>query len=225
MRRFVLFGLSISSLLLLTYAGVLLAFSIEVTDDVVAANPGVPSGSRAVVVPLGDPTEIATLLDGTKADLLVQGETDGGFPTGATNVRIGRALAFVPEGSNGTLAVPNANVTLDLGALSGGAEGWILRGDGETDPWFSPTGRTLGRIETYETPGKLGALFALGALGFVAPLVYIIVTHKGARRGAAEGAPRPGVAICRECRAPMTPDATFCMRCGAYTQGGEPANA
>jgi len=215
MRRAILFGVSIASLLLLTYAGVLLAFSVPITDEMAAANPDMPRDARAVVVPIAAPLEVRTRATGDEGALIMMGHAHGTFPTAASGVRIGHALAYVPEGSNGTLEVDN--LTLDLAALSGGQEGWIAMGDAETEPWFSPASGTLGRVERFETPAKLGSLFAGGALGFVTPLVLVIVTHRGSRRG--NGPATPGIMVCRECRSPLAADAEFCMRCGAYTKG------
>lgn len=221
MRRLLLFGVSIASLLVLTYAGVLLAFSIPVSDEMAAANPDAPRGSRALVVPIAAPTSVATRASGAEGTLLLRGDADGAFPTAAKDVRMGRALVYAPAGANGTVDVDN--VTLDLAAMSGGFEGWILRGDAETDPWFAPADQVLGAVESFETPLKLGALFAGGTLGFVAPLVLMILTHKGSRRAGA--APDPlAHAMCRECRAPLAPNADFCMRCGAWAKG-DAANA
>lgn len=220
MRRGILFATSIASLLLLTYAGVLLAFSVPLTDEIHAANPDVPQGARAVVVPIGDAASVKTLLRNESPALLLQGDADGSFPTGATDLRMGRALLYVAPGSTGNVTIDNA--TIDLAAFSGGSEGWILRGSAEQDPWFSATDATLGEVARFETPAKLGALFAGGALGFVAPLVVVILTHRGGRR--APGSSAPAALVCRECRAPIAANAEFCMRCGAYTQGNA-ANA
>lgn len=235
--RLVLFGASIASLLLLTYAGVLIAFSVPMTDEMSAANPSVPAGARAVVVAIQEPTSVPTIAAGDDPALLLHGDDEGSFPTAAKDVRLGRALAYVPSGANGSIEVEGH--TIDLAVISGGAEGWVAMGAAEAEPWFTNADETLGVVEKFETPTKLGALFGLGAVGFVAPLVFIIATHRGARRdrkAAASDAPASGskaaatvgsstsASACRECRAPLAPNAEFCMRCGAWTKG-DPAHA
>lgn len=216
MRRIVLFGVSVASLLLLTYAGVLLAFSVPITSEMFTENPSVPQGARALIVPLDPRDAIHTAADGGEASLIMRGEASGTFPSSATDVRLGRALLYIPEGANGTVDVEGH--TIDLAGFSGGSTGWVVMGAGASDPWFSATEDTLGRVDHFESPTKIGALFLGGALGFVAPLVVIILTHRGAgRRLQPQAAP-----FCRECRAPLAPGTEFCTRCGAWSKGETP---
>lgn len=195
------------SLVLLTYAGVLLAFSVEVPEDA-ARDIEAPAGARAVVVPIASPASVRVRGDGEPGALLATGEAAGSFPSGATDVRMGRALVHVPAGANGTFA--HGNATIDLAAASGGAEGWLIAGPDDA-PWFAPADATLGEVVRFESPARMGLLFGVGTFGFVAPLIALIVTHRGAKR-----APDAPVAFCPECRAPMAGSAEFCMRCGAW---------
>lgn len=211
MPRWLLFVVSLISLVVLTYAGIVLAFSVPVTDEMVAANPSAPAGSRAVVVPVVAPEVVGTLATNRTPSYLMVGDSEGSFPTSARNVRMGQAIAHVPAGSNGTLDV--ANMTFDLANMTEGHEGWIIRGENETEAWFATKEEVLGEIARYESPGHLTLLFSAGGLGFVAPLITIVATHRGGKR---PGAPE---LVCRECRAPLASDAEFCMRCGAFKTG------
>lgn len=219
-RRWLLFALSIASLIILTYASVLLAFSVEVTDEMLAANPGVDDG-RAIVLPVAQPKFVPTLAEGGEGALLVTGLTEGSFPASASNTTLARALAFAPEDSPRTIAIANVtvpngttNLTVSLDELGAQGAGFIVKGDGEAAPRFVPMGEIVGRVDHVEGSGGLLSLFALGAIGFLAPLIAAIATHRGGgRRG-----PTGGI-VCRNCRAPLAPDAQFCLRCGEYREG------
>lgn len=215
-RRWLLFGLSLASLLAMTYAGVSLAFSVKVTPEMEAADAEARVGSRMLVRMVSDPSEVHTFQDGTVADLLVSGRT-AGFVAAATEIEIGRAVAYVSPDGNGTYSpatvrARDGNET-NVSALAQGGTGWLVQGEDDPAPRFVPSERMLGKAERFENATILPALFMAGLVGFVAPLVVIVATHKGAgRRGSPTGA------FCRECRAPMPPSATFCMRCGAYVK-------
>ncbi|HUR67879.1 MAG TPA: hypothetical protein VM370_01430 [Candidatus Thermoplasmatota archaeon] len=212
--RWLLFGVAMSSLVLLTYAGVVFAFSVPVTPGLAQANADAPEGARAVVVPIGTVRSVATLAEGRAPALLASGRSQGSFPSSASDVRMGQALAYVEKGANGTIEV--ANLTLDVGALSGGSEGWIVKAANERDAWFTPKADTLGQVARYERPAFLALLLALGTVGFLAPLVAIIVTHKGARAAPGRSAAGAPQIVCAECRAPLAAGTDFCTRCGAY---------
>lgn len=197
-----------ASLVMLTYAGVLLAFSVVVSPEMAAAEPGTVTGSRAIVVPIADPRTITVRSADEPGALILTGNASGSFPSGTTDPRIGHALLYIPAGANGTGEIDN--VTIDLAAASGGAEGWIARGAGETEAWFAPADATVGEVARFEPRGRIGWLMAAGAVGFVAPLAALIVTHRGgAKRGA-------DMTMCRECRAPLAGGSDFCVRCGAW---------
>lgn len=212
--RWVFFGVALASLVLLTYAGVLLSFSILVTEEIASVNPELVAGTRAIIVPLGGFSAVQTLDQNETPTLLVHSAGRTRLPSNAVEPRFGRALLHVAEASNGTAEVGNR--TIDLAALSGGAEGWVLQGSDDEAPWFSAKDRTVGAYARPLAPALLTGLLAVGAIGFLAPLVGIVLTHKGGQRA---GAPQ---LFCRECRAPMPGTSDFCMRCGAYSRSEEP---
>lgn len=215
-RRWLLFGLSLGSLVILTYASLLVAFSVPV------------DGERALVAPVVDPTLVKTHGRDGEGELLVSGEGEGAVPSTASNVSMGRALAYVSPGANGTYSpaslaladVPaengTRNLTLDVATLAGGASGWIVLDEGAEEPRFVRRDDALGTVARFESTVTLGSYLALGTVGFIAPLVALIATHRGAGRKGAAGA---AVNACRECRAPLAPNDAFCTRCGAYRSG------
>lgn len=241
-RRWPLFVLSLGSLVVLTYAAVLLTFSVPVTDAMVEANrlPGAQEPNareRAIVLPLTDPTLVPTFAArgeatlGHPGALLASGDPSASFPASATNVSLGRALAYVSRGADGTYAVSTlnltdvpvadgngtstVNLTIDVPALAGGGTGFIVKGDAEREPRFVPLDEVVGQVARFEARSSIGWLFASGAFGFVAPLVFVVLTHRGAgRKGPA------GMAVCRECRRPLAPGADFCSACGAWVREG-----
>lgn len=214
-RRWLLFGLSLGSLVILTYASLLFAFSVP--DE----------GSRALVAPIVDPTLVETHAREGKGERLVAGDGDGAVPSTSSNVSVGLALAYVSPGANGTYSpalveltdVPTGNgtqnLTVDAAQLAGGQSGWIVLGDDDAAPRFVPREQALGTVVRHESPVTLGVYLALGLVGFVAPLVILIATHRGAGRAG----PNATLNVCRECRAPLAPNETFCTRCGAYRSG------
>ena len=224
-RRWWLVALAVGSLVVLLYASIALALSVTVTPEMEAANrvPGAPplAGARALLVPLADPLR-------AKDQLVVAGGTESGFPSGAQNASMGRVLAFVAPTANGsyvpaTLELTNVsmvengtatrgNLSVDVTALAAGRSGFIVKGDAEARPRFVEESGVLGAVARYETPLSLLAMFSFGGIGFVAPLVVLILTQR--RRGVA-GVPAQ-VGGCPECRAPVEPGAGFCMRCGAW---------
>lgn len=230
-RRWLLFALSLASLVVLTYASVLTAFSVDVSAEMEAANGGeVRAGGRAVILPLVDPSGVATLARDGEGALLVGGTKEQSFPASARNVSLGRALAYVSPGANGsyspatielanvTMANGTQNLTLDVAALAGGRSGFLVKGDREADVRFLEREDVVGRVDHFESTGSLGLLFLSGGLGFVAPLVVLIATHRASGRRLAPGAVE---IACRECRAPLAKDSDFCMRCGAYRAAKE----
>lgn len=242
-RRWPLFVLSLGSLVILTYAAVLVAFSVPLTDELVAPNrlagaEGPDAADRAIVLPLTDPTLVPTLASGGAPTyghagaMLILGNPGSTFPASAENVSLARALAYVSRGADGSYAVSTlnltnvpvaddgngtalVNMTLDVPGLAKGQTGFIVKGDAETEARFVSTKGVVGKVERFEPASSIWMLFASGAFGFVAPLIFVILTHRGAgKRGPA------GVAICAECRRPLAADATFCGACGAWRDGG-----
>lgn len=226
------------SLAILVYAGVSLSFSVPVDAESAAGfagAPGAPSeGRRALVVPLveaarvptfEEPQDLATL--GHPGALLVLGERMGAVPATADDTRVVRALAFVgphranatvtlvdvPVVENGTL-VPR-NLTWDAAAMSANATGFLVKTDHAENATFVPVEDVVGQVVRFEPPGRIGLLFGAGAAGFVAPLILLMLTHRG---GAAK--PGPALRLCRDCRAEVPDGSAFCHRCGAYVEGG-----
>jgi len=223
-RGWLLFGVALASLVLMTWAGVLLAFSVELDDAARAANPEAGDATRAIVLPANDLGSLATHAEDGEAGILVASETQGNLPSGATGVSLGRALARVAPDENGTYTpgtielvdVPSANgttnLTLDVAALAGGAQGFLVMGAGETEPRFVPDERVLGTLGQFASATSLWARFAVGLAGFLMPLLMVVATHRGGKRAGAD------VAVCGECRAPLPARASFCLRCGAYQE-------
>lgn len=210
-RRFLLIALAVVALGALMYASVATALSVPVTGEMDRANraPGSPplAGTRALLVPIPDPTRV-------EGDLLVAGETPSGFPSGARNATMGRVLAYVAPTANGSY-VPASRVvengTVDVAVLAAGRSGFLVKGDAAPDVWFVETGDALGSVARFETWASLVALYSFGSIGFVAPLVLLIVTHRATGR---PGVPAE-VAGCPECRAPVAAGQEFCYKCGA----------
>lgn len=236
-RRLVLALVSVASLVVLVYAGVLTAFSIPVTPEMEAAArlPGAAEpavGQRVLVVPVPDPTLLGTVAQDGNGTLILVGES-GTFPSGARDASIVRALAYVAPTANGsyfpatlTLNVTRVdangsatreNVTFDVAALAGGRAGFLVKGDAEPSARFAETSRVVGHVARFEPGVGLVTLFALGATGFAAPLLVLIFTHRASGRPGVQGVP---AGVCRECRAPLAASAGFCYRCGALVEGG-----
>ena len=205
----------------MTYAGVLMAFSVPLTPRMLDANADLPEAGRAIVVPVPDPRAVRThALHGEGAYLLA-GRNDGSFPSGTRDASLARALAYVapqegvydpPELTFAGVASRNgtSELTVDVAALAQGASGWIVMGSNEEEPRFFARDEVVGEVVRFVSSSGLGTLFASAFVGFVAPLVFLVATHRPAGRA---GAP---IAMCRECRASMSPSAEFCLRCGAY---------
>lgn len=244
-RRFLLPLLSLASLLVLAYGGVVLAFSVPVDERMEAESrlPGADHpahGDRALVLPLtGDPASIPTFAAGDPGwderpgATLALSDNRPDFPASADNASLARALARVAPTPNGTYEpaqlvlrdVPatapdgNAttlNLTLDVAALAGGATGWLVKPDGSGNVSFVPDERVLGTVAGYEDGGDVVLLLTLGAFGFVTPLVAFMLTHRPS------GRPGIGQVACPECHGPMPAAADFCTRCGAWKPGKEP---
>ena len=221
-RRWALFAISLASLTAMSYAGVLLAFSVRVTPEMLEANPDLSAGGRAVLARSGDPSAVSTHAQGAEGALLVAGDRAGSlFPSSARNVSMARALLYVDASAlpgNVTLVnVPSSNgtsnFTLDPAALANGTAGWVVMGAGESEPRFLAAGEVLGHVSQLVSGVTLGVTFALGLLGFAAPLVVLVVTHRPSRRGA------PAGGMCGECGSVMPASSAFCLRCGAYRSG------
>lgn len=208
----------------MTYAGVLLAFSVPVSAQMLEANRDLPAGGRALVVPVVDADAVATHALTGEGALLVAATEKRSLPANSIGLSMGRALAHVAP-TNGTyeppqrtfVDVPSANgtsnVTLDVASLAGGASGWIVMGSGEAAPRFVPDDDVVGAVEGFASGASLGLTLALGFLGFLAPLVAVVVTHKPSGK---RGSPR---IVCRECGAAFPHNGEFCLRCGAYQAG------
>jgi hypothetical protein len=230
-RRWWLVLLSVTSLVLLVFSGVTAAFSAPVTPDMERANraPGADApavGTRALVVPVTDATLVPTFQNGLGAgfghngSLLLIGDAGAAVPASSQNNSLARALAYVAPTANGSYMPPTipfeglpaaGNLTVDIATLATGKSGFLVKGDAETNVTFVERERVLGTVARFEPSFSLYAALALGAFGFVAPLVVLIMTH------APRAKPGIGGAIaCPECRNPVPLDADFCMRCGAW---------
>lgn len=212
----------------MTYAGVLLAFSVPVTPAMLEANDDVPEAGRAIVVPVLDPFSVRTHAKDGEGSFLVAGDRASSFPAGTQDPSLRRALAYV-EPRNGTYEPAQISVdgvasrngtspfTLDVAALAGGASGWIVMGSNEEAPSFVARSAVVGEVARFTSGAGLAAAFALGFVGFIAPLVALVATHRP------RGQRGPPVHVCRECGAAFPSNSDFCLRCGAYR--GERADA
>ncbi|GEM_PF-5654371 len=243
-RRWLLLSLAILSLVLLVIGGVVLAYSVPVTDAMAqgARLPGDAEptpGERAVALPIQDPAHVANLtsgggdpITGRAGALLVVADPGFSFPAGAGNVTVVRALAYVQPGANGSYAqdslalgnltrVENGtlvtyNATVEVNALALGKTGFLVKADADSTIRFVDDSRVVGQLQGYVDSTSAYWFLIAGALGFVLPLTYLILTHRGAgKRGLPGGL--PGVTgVCPECRSPVPAGAEFCTRCGAW---------
>lgn len=216
-RRWLLFGLSLASLLAMTYAGVSFAMSIKVTPEIAAMEPEAKLGSRMLLSSIASQEDVATFAKNESPALLATASEPGALVAQARNVSIGRAMAFVQPDVNGTYEPETLtlrdNTTVNVTALAAGGTGWIVRGTNEPTPRFVPQEQVIGIVRQFQNATLLPALFVGGIVGFLAPLVTIVLTHRG-------GGPRLAAVgnLCLECRAPMPASADFCTRCGAYAR-------
>lgn len=241
-RRWLLFAISLASLVILAYGGVMLAFSVGVTDDMVAQSrlPGqsLPAeGTRALVAPIAGPQGVATAAGGGdgwldwSGALLLVADNEPSFPASALNASLVRALAHVQPDTDGrydppTLQLagipgvaPDGNVTtdnlsIDVAPLAQGAKGWLVRADATGEIRFVPADRVVGRVDRFEPSGAITSTLVIGAIGFVTPLVILLATHRPSGRAGI------GEVICAECRRPTPTGSDFCTGCGAWKRGG-----
>ena len=223
-RRWILFATALVSLLFLTWAGVLLAFSVRIDEHAASFDPELGAADRAVVVPPRAPALVPTFqTHGADGAWLALGEKGGSsFPSGATDVSLLLALAYAAPDANGTYAAANltdvparngtTNLTLDVAGLAGGGTGYLALDPRDESVRFVPTDAVLGEVVALETSAALALRFIVGAFGFVVPLLALMLTHKASKR---TGAAFP---FCHECRAPMGASSAFCVRCGAYAK-------
>lgn len=232
LRRWLLVALAVASLVALLYASIATAMSVEVTREMAAANAVEGSlalqGWRALVVPPSDAQQAL-------GELIVWGASPSGFPSGTREAGLGRALAYVAPDENGTFANGNRtlavgfvengtraeeNVTVDVAALAGAPPraGYLVSGDAERGVRFVNETDVIGTVARFESPGSLAAMFSFGGVGFVAPLVALILTQ---RKSGVQGAP-DGALACPECRRPLEAGASFCAACGAWLPGKAP---
>lgn len=231
------------SLVVLVSAGVLTAFSVPVTPEMERSTrlPGAAeptAGMRALIVPIAAPTLVPTALDpapeagSPEGALLLVADPGASLPAQSTNATLVHALAFVAPTANGsfvpaTLTFTNLthvegngtvaeNVTVDVNALAAGQTGFLVKAETERNVTFVATDRVVGTVAHYDPAPLIPSLFVLGGVGFVGPIVLLIVTHRG-RAVAGVGSVTGG--LCRECRAPLEAGSTFCTRCGAWQDG------
>lgn len=239
-RRWLLFLLSLGSLAVLAYGGVLVSFSVPVTPEAEAAArpPGETeprAGLRALVAPLAAPAQAPTFVqggegwDGRPGVLLVVADTVGNFPASAGNATVVRALAHVAPDTSGAYApafvnltgVPVAeggnaslaNLSVEVAPLAEGRRGFLVKGDAEAEVRFVPEDRVVGRVARFETLTDVLLVVVAGAVGFVTPLVVLIATHRPSGRAGI------GDVLCAECRRPLAPSTDFCPGCGAWKTG------
>jgi hypothetical protein len=239
-RRWLLLVVSLGSLLILAYGGALISFSVPITQAMEAegslpGHEGPVAGRRALVLPARDPAAVPTFLQGggdaahLPGALLLVADDKPDFPAAADNATLVRALAFVTLDAEGRPApatvdlvglprrdgenVTRYNLTVDLAAFSPGGPGWLVKPDATEELRFVPADRVVGTVERYESMGDLLTVLLMGGLGFVAPLVFLVMTHRPS------GRPGVGEVLCAECRGPMAGGSDFCPRCGAWKKG------
>lgn len=243
-----MFG-ALASLALLVYGGVSVAFSVSVSDADAEANSGptggIPSGWRALVVPVTDASLVPTHANERDASLghagafVVHGKKDGFLPVTARDTAVGRALLHVssevsaeanasaeprlvnltnvllphPDAANGT-----GNLTLNLSAIPAGESGFFLKPDHAENATWVADAAIVGQVIRFEPPSRAYTVLGGAALALVFSLIGLFTTHSGAGVRGAPGIDLPESNACRECRAPLAANESFCMRCGAWKE-------
>lgn len=244
-RRWLLLILAILSLVMFLGGALTLVYSTGLSDAAADAArlPGDDEprgGQRAVAFPIEDAASLATVEngrageDGGSGALLVIADSLGDLPANAHNVSVVRALAWLAPAENGSYAAPRValanltrveggnvtrfDATVDVLPLAAGRTGWLVKADAEGDIRFVPQERVLGEARAYVDTMQVVWLLALTGVGFLAPIVWLILTHKPTgTRGLPGGVPGV-IGGCPECRAPVPEGTDFCPRCGAWTK-------
>ena len=232
-RRWLLIALSLSSLVVLSYAGIAVAFSVPITTEMAEENSldgkGPRAGDRAVIAPIVAAKDVVTFArDPANTSMLLVAQRAAIFPAAAEQPSLVRALAYVSVLHNLSYAAPTIdfvdlpsadgpfNATVNVTQLANGQNGFFVKSDASREIRFVPSTGVVGEVARFESSLWIFGLVAFGALGFVAPLVALILTArpvKPARVGL------PGAA-CPECRRPLPAGADFCMACGAWIPKG-----
>lgn len=234
-RRWLLLALSLGSLVILSYGAIAVAFSLPVTDEMAAANvidPNAPeTGQRAVVSPIVNGADVAThRAEPRSGAWLVVADRDVTIPASAENPSLVRALAYASvlhnrsykeptitlenltaSGPNGTYEY---NVTVDLALVGDGGSGFLVKTASDPEVRFVPESRVIGQVARFESSVWVFALVGGGTLGFVAPLVALVLTARPTGRPGVPASTFRGLA-CAECRRPLPSGAEFCTACGA----------
>lgn len=105
------------------------------------------------------------------------------------------------------------NLTLDLDALYDGRAGFIVKPDHVADATFVPLDDVVGEVIRFDAASRTQLLLVSGATGFLAPLVLLGVMRRqlGPEDAGSDDA-------CHECRSPLQPMHSFCLRCGALRE-------
>lgn len=232
-RRWLLIALSLSSLVVLSYAGIAVAFSVPISEEMAAESAldgsGPRAGERAVIAPIVAANDVRTWArDADNASLLMVAERAAIFPAAAEHPSLVRALAYVSVLHNLSYAAPTIelvglpsaegpfNASVNVTSMAAGQNGFFVKSDASREIRFVPTTRVVGQVTGFESSGWVFGLVAVGAAGFVAPLVALIFTARPPR------AVRVGIpgAACPECRRPLPAAADFCTACGAWIPKG-----
>jgi hypothetical protein len=249
-RRWLLLSLAILSLVLLVIGGVVLAYSVPVTDSMVQAArlPGdaePTGGERAVALPAQDLPRLPTLVAGGGSDpltgrpgaLLVVADGSPDFPASARNASVVRALAYVAPDANGSYASPTLTLhnltrveggnvttydaTVEVNALALGKKGFLVKADAEDTIRFVEETRVVGQLQGYVLASSVYWFLLSGGIGFLVPIAYLILTHRPTGTKGLPGGVAGVTGACPECRAPVPPGQGFCTRCGAWVSKKE----
>jgi hypothetical protein len=251
-RRWLLLILAILSLVLLVGGVLSLAFSTTLSGPAADAArlPGEAEphgGERVFALPIQDVTQVPTVVSGGNdtilmrpGALLVVADAPVEFPSSAANVSVVRALAYVSPGANGSYPSPTLqlanltavsggnlttfNASVEVTPLALGKAGFIVKADTADGSAirFVAQERVLGQAALYVEPPQLLWLIVLSAAGFLAPIGWLILTHRPSGTRGIPGGVSGVTNACPECRAPLAPGSDFCTRCGAWLKEAKP---
>ena len=227
----------------MSYGAIAVALSVPITPSMAEANSlgeNTPSsGDRAAVRPLVNPGNVATWHRDGQGTWLIVNDRQVMMPVLAENAELVGAMAYVSVLHDGTYREPELmltnltaldengerityNETVNVTASAGGKDGFFVKTANGRDVRFVEARHVVGAVERFESAAWTYGLVIVGTLGFVAPLVILMITARPTGSpgigGARASSPAPGAA-CPECRRPLPGNADFCTSCGAWVPG------
>lgn len=242
-RRWLLLALSLASLVVMSYGAIAVALSVPITQEMAEANSlgdNTPAqGDRAAVRPLVNPGDVATWHRDGEGTWLIVNDRPVMMPVLAENVELVGAMAYVSVLHDGTYREPEIvltnltaldengetvtfNETVNVTAMAAGKDGFFVKTANGRDLRFVATRNVVGAVERFESAAWSYGLVIFGSLGFVAPLVVLMLTARPTGTPGVKSARGPAAAAgaaCPECRRPLPGNADFCTSCGAWVPG------